>query len=75
MTNEKRKRQYRFDLSETPEYIGRAVVALAADGDVIRKTGQLLWVAELAKEYGFTDTDGRYIPLFDPKAPLQEFPC
>jgi len=35
----------------------------------------LLWAAELAKEYGFTDIDGRYIPLFDPKAPKQPYPC
>lgn len=75
MTSEKRKKQFRFDLSETPEYIGRAVAALAGDAEVLRKTGQLLWVAELAKEYGFTDTDGRYIPLFDPKAPQQPYPC
>ncbi|HVP47567.1 MAG TPA: SDR family NAD(P)-dependent oxidoreductase [Bryobacteraceae bacterium] len=75
MTTAARKKQFRFDLSETPEYIGRAVAALAGDGTVLRKTGQLLWVADLAKEYGFTDTDGRYIPRFDPKAPMQAFPC
>ena len=23
----------------------------------------------------FTDVDGRYIPRFDPKAPMQAFPC
>ena len=28
-----------------------------------------LWVADLAKEYGFTDVDGRVIPLYDPTAP------
>ncbi len=65
------KRQFRFDLSETPEYIGRAVAALAADPEVLQKTGQLLWVCDLAKEYGFTDVDGRYIPRFDPKAPVR----
>jgi NAD(P)-dependent dehydrogenase (short-subunit alcohol dehydrogenase family) len=75
MTTEARKKQFRFDLSETPEYIGRAVAALAADAKVFRKTGQLLWVPDLAREYGFTDTDGRYIPRFDPKAPTQAFPC
>jgi len=75
MTTEARKKQFRFDLSETPEYIGRAVVALAADGNAFRKTGQLLWVPDLAREYGFTDIDGRYIPRFDPKAPMQAFPC
>ncbi|MBZ5592760.1 MAG: SDR family NAD(P)-dependent oxidoreductase [Acidobacteriia bacterium] len=75
MKTEALKKQFRFDLSETPEYIGRAVAALAADGKVFRKTGRLLWVADLAKDYGFTDTDGRYIPRFDPKAPMQAFPC
>jgi NAD(P)-dependent dehydrogenase (short-subunit alcohol dehydrogenase family) len=69
------KKEFRFDLSESPEYIGRAVVALAADSDVIRKSGELLWVADLAVEYGFTDIDGRRIPRFDPTAPMQAFPC
>ncbi len=40
-----------------------------------KKNGELLWVCDLAREYGFTDTDGRYIPRFDPKSPLQGFPC
>jgi NAD(P)-dependent dehydrogenase (short-subunit alcohol dehydrogenase family) len=75
MTSDKLKRQFRFDLSESPEYIGRAAAALAADPRVFEKTGQLLWGAELAKEYGFTDTDGRYIPRFDASAPPQPFPC
>jgi NAD(P)-dependent dehydrogenase (short-subunit alcohol dehydrogenase family) len=75
MKTEARKKQFRFDLSESPEYIGRAVAALAGDRNVMRKSGQLLWVADLAKEYGFTDVDGRYIPLFDPKAPAQAMPC
>lgn len=73
MTTAERKRQFRFDLSESPEYIGRAVAALAADPNAFRKTGQLLWAAELATEYGFTDTDGRHVPVFDPNAPPQ--PC
>ena len=74
MQNEKLKKQFRFDLSESPEYIGRAAAALAADPEVFRKNGQLLWVAELAEEYGFTDIDGRRIPLFDPRRPQQEMP-
>jgi hypothetical protein len=41
---------------------------LAADPEVLRKTGELLWAADLATEYGFTDVDGRVIPVFDPKA-------
>src|SRR5947199_4937730 len=45
--------------SESPEFIGRAVAALAADPDVLRHTGKVLVAASLAIEYGFTDIDGR----------------
>jgi len=45
--------------SESPEFIGRAVAALAADPDVMRHSGTVLVAASLAVEYGFTDTDGK----------------
>jgi hypothetical protein len=45
--------------SESPEFIGRAVAALAADPDVIRHTGKVLVAAALAIDYGFTDVDGK----------------
>ena len=44
--------------SESPEFIGRAVAALAGDPDVMRHTGAVLVAASLAAEYGFTDIDG-----------------
>jgi NAD(P)-dependent dehydrogenase (short-subunit alcohol dehydrogenase family) len=44
--------------SESPEFIGRAVAALAADGDVIRHSGKVLVAAALANDYHFTDLDG-----------------
>jgi len=50
--------------TESPEYIGRAVVALASDPNVIAKSGKVLPVGDLAEEYGFTDIDGRHIPAF-----------
>ena len=45
--------------SESPQFIGRAVAALAADQNIIQKSGQVLVAAALAGEYGFTDIDGR----------------
>jgi dehydrogenase/reductase SDR family protein 1 len=45
--------------SESPEFIGRAVAALATDPDVLRFTGKVLVAAAIAKEYGFTDIDGK----------------
>ncbi len=44
--------------SESPQFIGRGVAALASDPDVMRKSGQVAVVALLAREYGFTDIDG-----------------
>lgn len=43
---------------ETPRYVGRAIVALASDAQVLSKSGKFLMVGQLAKEYGFTDVDG-----------------
>lgn len=50
-----------FDLSnsESPEFIGRTVAALAADRNLTLKSGRVLVAAALAAEYGFTDVDGR----------------
>jgi hypothetical protein len=45
--------------TESVEYIGRAVAALAADPAVGRRSGRTLTAGELAREYGFTDIDGR----------------
>jgi len=45
--------------TESSEYIGRAIAALASDPGVIRRTGRTLAVGDLAREYGFTDIDGR----------------
>jgi len=56
---EKMKQTYRFDKSESTEYVGRAVAALAADPDVLRFSGKLVHVGDLARKYGFRDTDGR----------------
>lgn len=50
--------------SESPHYIGRAIVALSSDEKVMEKSGQVFRVGDLATEYGFTDLDGRTIPPF-----------
>jgi NAD(P)-dependent dehydrogenase (short-subunit alcohol dehydrogenase family) len=49
-----------FDLSgtESPDYLGRAVAALAADPEVLARSGETLAVGDLARSYGFTDVDG-----------------
>jgi NAD(P)-dependent dehydrogenase (short-subunit alcohol dehydrogenase family) len=49
---------------ETTAYLGRAIVALASDASVIDKSGQLVEVGTLAREYGFTDIDGTQPPPF-----------
>ena len=51
--------------TESPRYVGRAVVALAADPAVMARSGRVWRVGDLATEYGFTDIDGRRIPPFE----------
>jgi NAD(P)-dependent dehydrogenase (short-subunit alcohol dehydrogenase family) len=53
-----------LNFTESPEYVGRAVVAVASDSKVLEKSGRVLAVGDLAEEYGFTDIDGRRIPPF-----------
>lgn len=53
--------------TESPHYLGRAVAALAADPEVLAQSGRTLRVADLAKHYGFTDRDGRWVPPFEMK--------
>ncbi|MCI0444872.1 SDR family oxidoreductase [bacterium] len=52
------KRQPHFAISESPAFVGRAVVALAQDPEVSRWNGKSLSSGQLAKIYGFTDIDG-----------------
>ena len=47
-----------FAVSETPRFVGRAIVALASDPDRHRWHQQSVDAGALAREYGFTDVDG-----------------
>lgn len=53
-----------LNFTESPEYAGRAVAALASDPNVLEKSGKVVAVGDLAEEYGFNDIDGRRIPPF-----------
>jgi NAD(P)-dependent dehydrogenase (short-subunit alcohol dehydrogenase family) len=47
-----------FAQSETPRFVGRGVASLAADPDVMERSGAALASWELAREYDFDDVDG-----------------
>jgi NAD(P)-dependent dehydrogenase (short-subunit alcohol dehydrogenase family) len=47
-----------YAVSETPLYAGRAVAALAADLDVMKKSGSVFSTWGLSDEYAFVDMDG-----------------
>jgi len=55
-----RDAQY-FDMSnsESPQFVGRVIAALANDPNVMSRTGQVLVAAALAEEYGLQDIDGK----------------
>ena len=50
--------------SESPEFAGHVVAALAGDPGTIRRSGAVLVAAAVARGYGIQDTDGRSpVPL------------
>jgi hypothetical protein len=53
------KKDRNFLQSESPLFVGRAVVALAGDPAILERTGQLFSSWELGRQYRFTDADGR----------------
>ena len=50
-----------FDLaeSESPQFIGRVIAALADDPQLMARSGQALVAAAVAEELGVVDIDGR----------------
>jgi NAD(P)-dependent dehydrogenase (short-subunit alcohol dehydrogenase family) len=50
--------------AESPEFPGRGIAALAADPNVLEKSGGLFTTPALAREYGFTDVDGKQQSAF-----------
>jgi NAD(P)-dependent dehydrogenase (short-subunit alcohol dehydrogenase family) len=58
-----------LEKTESPRYAGRAVVALASDPGVLDRSGRMYEVGELAREYGFTDIDGRQVEPFSAMFP------
>ena len=47
-----------FTNAESVEFSGKAITKLAMDPKRLEKTGKILFVCDLAREYGFTDEDG-----------------
>merc|ERR1712203_1121956 len=47
-----------FSDAESVEFAGKSIVKLAIDPKRVDKTGRIILVCDLAKEYGFTDIDG-----------------
>jgi NAD(P)-dependent dehydrogenase (short-subunit alcohol dehydrogenase family) len=50
--------------TESQEFVGRAVAALAAAKNVLGKSGRVFTTPKLAREYGFTDVDGKQQSAF-----------
>lgn len=48
--------------SQTPLFVGRAAVALLTAPDLMRRSGTIQWVEDLAEEFGILDEHGRRPP-------------
>jgi hypothetical protein len=50
------------DVGASPEFAGRVIAALAKDPALMDRSGGVYIAAELAREYGVTDVDGKVPP-------------
>jgi dehydrogenase/reductase SDR family member 1 len=50
--------------AESPEFVGKAVVALATDSKKLTKTCRIHITGDLASEYGFSDKNGKFLNNF-----------
>ncbi|GAB3103682.1 SDR family NAD(P)-dependent oxidoreductase [Aestuariicella hydrocarbonica] len=50
--------------AETPDFNGRVIFAIASDNNAVERSGHTLVSAEVAREYGVTDLDGRDRPSY-----------
>lgn len=53
---------YLAGIAESPEFTGHIIAALAADPGVLALSGRTLIGAEVARQYGISDADGRRPP-------------
>ena len=50
--------------SESPQFIGRVIAGIASSASILERSGAVLVAAEIARELGITDIDGRQpLPL------------
>jgi dehydrogenase/reductase SDR family protein 1 len=67
-----------ISFGESPQLNGRAVVALAADPDILKRSGGCFRTSILAREYGFTEDDGSLppeIPSLTARMSFDEIPA
>lgn len=57
-----------LDATESPRFVGRGVVALATDPEIMTRTGGAFTTHQLGVDYEFTDLDGT-LPLAQPWRP------
>lgn len=53
------------EITESPQYSGRAVVALATDNNIAKKSGKAFKTGDLARECNFKDIDGKQPEPFE----------
>ncbi|XP_072021523.1 dehydrogenase/reductase SDR family member 1-like [Amphiura filiformis] len=49
-----------IETGETPEFAGKAVVHLAADPNIMKKSGKIVHTTWVANAHGYSDVDGRH---------------
>jgi NAD(P)-dependent dehydrogenase (short-subunit alcohol dehydrogenase family) len=65
-----KERQRDMSVFQTPLFVGRSVAALTASGTALERSGQVLWVEDLAEEFDLVDENGSRPPGYSRRAEL-----
>lgn len=65
-----KERQRDMSVFQTPLFVGRTVAALASSDDRLERSGNVLWVEDLAEEFDIVDENGNRPPGYSRRAAL-----
>lgn len=66
-----KERQRDLSTFQTPLFVGRSIAALAQSADRIERSGEIVWIEDLAEQFGVVDENGSRPPGYSRRAEIE----
>ena len=66
-----KERQRDLSTFQTPLFVGRSIAALAQSADRLDRSGEIVWIEDLAEEFDVTDENGIRPPGYSRRAEIE----